>query len=785
MVGVCHVGRMKSPAILFLLLICACDCGEEPTTCVQNDDCAGDAVCVDGECSVLPDAATPDAAADTSDAPAPMCEMGEVACGAACCAVGETCGGGSCCAPATLCGGECCPDGAECRAEMCVLTCEDEETLCGEGAMAACCAAADVCYFGGCTTPGDACERNSQCPADFYCETEIGRCLPRRTSGETCEYRPTVDPEFPLVEEWSWHGSDVMPEHVQVIQVPLVANLTDDNLDGLIDENDIPDVVFTTFVDRAYVENGVMRALSGDTGEEIWTLSDPDSLILPAAQHAIADVIPASPGPEIITCTGRIQPDPPLPALVNSAIIISAAGEVLRRYDGTDLPLVACTTSSVAVADADHDGNPNIVIGRFLFEVDGDEPVRLPIFSAIPTFANIDDDPELEIVSGNSALNLDGTFAFNNTDLPAGGTVAVADLDGDGDPEIIYVFFAGHTVWVLDHNGEVVWEADSNPPGVTSPNGGGGPPTVANFVGDEAPEIALAGAEAYVVFAGLDGGDGVGDILWSATTQDRSSRRTGSSIFDFEGDGIAEAVYNDELNLHVYDVGADVERLTMCNTSGTLVEYPVVVDVDNDGEAEIILMENSYGFQCPDVVRQGIRVFGHPTNEWVATRRIWNQHTYHVTNINEDGTVPMNEVANWSVPELNNFRQNIQLDGQFNAPDLVVVDGFADMDMCPEAARLSVRVTNQGSAAAPAGVPVTFYDTTSARTRLGRTMTTRRLLPGESERVDLPDSVVTPLGAFSYEVVVNDPDDAPIEGVNECVTDNNNASFEALCAPIG
>ncbi len=38
-------------------------------------------------------------------------------------------------------------------------------------------------------------------------------------------------------------------------------------------------------------------------------------------------------------------------------------------------------------------------------------------------------------------------------------------------------------------------------------------------------------------------------MSWQATTNDASSGNTGSAVFDFEGDGIAEAVYADETRL--------------------------------------------------------------------------------------------------------------------------------------------------------------------------------------------------------------------------------------------
>ena len=55
---------------------------------------------------------------------------------------------------------------------------------------------------------------------------------------------------------------------------------------------------------------------------------------------------------------------------------------------------------------------------------------------------------------------------------------------------------------------------------------------------------------------------------------------------------------------------------------------------------------------------QGIFVFQDPQNRWMPSRSIWNQHSYHITNINDDGTVPEHEQPNWL--SYNNYRQNVQ-----------------------------------------------------------------------------------------------------------------------------
>ena len=97
----------------------------------------------------------------------------------------------------------------------------------------------------------------------------------------------------------------------------------------------------------------------------------------------------------------------------------------------------------------------------------------------------------------------------------------------------------------------------------------------------------------------------------------------------------------------------------------------------------------------------------------MRTRRIWNQHTYHVSNVSERGVVPRVESPNWLEPALNNFRQNVQGDGVFNAPDLTVrLD--AGTWACPEALSFRIIVRNQGSLAVAAGLAVTLYRGTLA-----------------------------------------------------------------------
>ena len=117
-----------------------------------------------------------------------------------------------------------------------------------------------------------------------------------------------------------------------------------------------------------------------------------------------------------------------------------------------------------------------------------------------------------------------------------------------------------------------------------------------------------------------------GTLKWTSPATDNSSNCTGSSVFDFEEDGYAEVVYGDEINLWIISGhnGGFVMREPY-QTSWTTNEYPVVVDVDGDGEAEIVVNPG-----------QGVYVVSAiegwaPTAASLESTRIQN-----ITNVNDD-----------------------------------------------------------------------------------------------------------------------------------------------------
>ena len=110
---------------------------------------------------------------------------------------------------------------------------------------------------------------------------------------------------------------------------------------------------------------------------------------------------------------------------------------------------------------------------------------------------------------------------------------------------------------------------------------------------------------------------------------------------------------------------AGQQRWSTDRTSITLQDLPIVADVDNDGSADIVATANHGVAGQPSAT---VRVFSEVDGLWVAARRIWNQHTYHVTNVGEDGSIPLEETRHWI--RVNTFRTNVQIEnGVICAPD--------------------------------------------------------------------------------------------------------------------
>jgi hypothetical protein len=445
--------------------------------------------------------------------------------------------------------------------------------------------------------------------------------------GECTDKAPpdSFDPEV----QWSWNGSGGSAV------TPLVANLTDDNGDGFVDLCDTPDVV---------VLSGQIHVLDGATGNEHYAFGTGlHQFVTPAIGDIDGDGFV-----EIVAGVGGLGG------------VLGPVAIALFERDGT---LVWQTEAiwqqdqggAIAIADMDNDGSPEIIADGIILSADGDVLFQAPAQqgwslaqrNTATVVADLDGDGDGELILGQSAYHHDGTLVYENLAILP-GYPQIANLDDDSQPEIIITNDNGITV--LEHDGTVKF-LDMRPTG--DPAGLGRwfrPATVHDFDGDGLAEIAVSSASSYSVF----GSNLV--VKWSAPVQDGSGWAAGTA-FDFLGDGGAEAMYADEVRLFVFgDDGVPV--LTVPRSSRTLIEYPVVADVDNDGSAEIVVV-SSMGWDDVQTAPT-VQVIRDREDRWIQARRIWNQHTYHVTNVREDGTIPAVEPPSWQ--HLNTYRTNAQIE---------------------------------------------------------------------------------------------------------------------------
>lgn len=740
-----------------------------------------------------------------------------------------------------LCGGDCCSSDEECVLGECVDACATG-VRCGDD-LAVCCGEGEVCLQPECVPAGDPCLDSYDCPEGEFCETEIfpreegGACLPQ-PDPLTCEILPDFD-DVEVALEWSWTEE-------QVIANPVVAD---------IDGDDVPEVIIsTTYWDENGDGNeassgeghitGVIVVFDGATGEEQFRVLNTPQGCAPDdnCQHfgsygratiGVADV-DGNDLPDIIYA-GRPVSNP-----LNRSIIHAVNGGGQRLWsshtpEGAD-HFIYVRNGAPSFANLDDDPESEIIFGGAIIDNDGtvvhDQDGDGGLFGSptgyrgpISALADVNGDNYPEIITGRHAWSVDWTV--NGVGQPevtlnqlwdAGGDdgfPAIADLDQNGTPEVVLV--TGGQVRVVDGLTGELWcgvdptgaQCNANDAARTQPlffpdlgveEDRGGPPTIADFDGDGRPEFAAAGAGGYVVFDLNREDEEVstpngfpppppGDIFvrWFSETQDETSRSTGSSVFDFQGDGVAEVLYSDECYTRVYNGLTGEIILEIENSSATIHEYPIVADSDGDGNSEILVVANDVGadVRCGEnfpgyTPRRGLFVYGDPNDSWVRTRRVWNSHTYHVTNSDSLGLTPAVEDDNWTVPGLNNYRQNFQGAGVFNAPDLSVDLAVSFNNCLDEEFTLVATIRNEGAIGIPAEVPVTLYEgTDNTGDEVGTELTAVPLLPGAFTIVEW--QVPAPGGEPKNFYVEVDGGDGV---VTECEEGNNDATTETVSCPV-
>jgi hypothetical protein len=629
-----------------------------------------------------------------------------------------------------------------------------------------------------------------------------------------------------------------------VYQAPVIQSVTDDNGDGTIDNEDVPDIAAVMAHPDDY-EDGVLRLISGDGSlvhDSIhWESHTNSNGTFDYAPYHYAGVamadIDGDTKQEIVTLVTRLSDNLCFPAVYEvTGTGTTATLSLDLVYEASDYN---CGAHAPSLADIDDNGSIEILFGRAVFDAQlglvwygtggrawyGRDDYPWPEGywnSGYHSFAmDMDGDGQfMEVVAGRTVYtHTGGTFCElgwydNGTWVEAtDGYPAVADLvrfsgDTQGEPEIVLtgnewvrVF---HGVPDYDINGlarcTMVAELPNDPYADVAVSANlpahpncdpyaaafGGPPNIADFDGDGDREIAVAGGCWFSVFDFDFGGM---HRYAMAQTKDWSSASTGSTVFDFNGDGASEVVFSDEEALYVWGVDGSAgldpwDRLLPYlvdneHKSWTVHEYPLVADVDGDGKAEIVVV-NSH---LPGYLDHfGIYVLGSANDDWVSAREVWHQHAYYVTNVTDDGQVDYAapNYAPYTALDHNSFRS--QAAGSFGA--LAAPNLFVDATTCQTTCgdvTVWLQASNEGKhISADPTVVMALYgvDASGNRTLIGDTTLGAFLSP--ETQGDAHTFTVTGFGAYAWlEAVVDDPALSNGGAANEC-----NELDNALVIPL-
>ncbi len=317
-----------------------------------------------------------------------------------------------------------------------------------------------------------------------------------------------------------------------------------------------------------------------------YTLTDLDTTGWETGAYTVVVAVEGSVG-ETVVLVGRG---------VSAALRLSSGGETVAPGNPTITTLITTTTNlttgelsrtthhapntewsdntpasdvgilaAAAIGDLDGDGNPEIVVPGYVGQI-------------------ADTDGRLYAYAGT------GGAPLWTVDMERAATPAIADIDGDGDAEVLVI--ARDAFYVIDHNGNVIHRDPTiksryDAPSITQQRYHWGGVTVANLDADVDPEIVVSATDGAVV---LDNDFSV--LKRYGDDFGLQAQQTIPVVAELTGDGAPDILAAYDETLYLFDYANDslawthtfIDGTTAINTFGS----PAVADLDGDDALDII-----------------------------------------------------------------------------------------------------------------------------------------------------------------------------------------------------
>ena len=420
----------------------------------------------------------------------------------------------------------------------------------------------------------------------------------------------------------------------------------------------------------------------------------------------------------------------------------------------------------------------------------------------MPAFADFDNDGILELAGGNKVYKLNitnstGTAGNSATlwkTISANGTgdglTSVADIDLDGFMDVVVVREGCMYAWKPYSGATSTPELIATCPySSTAP---GSRALLTDVNNDGYPEILFTYIAKVTAYQYVPATQSL-QQMWLKNTSDLSGATT-LTAFDFNQDGSVEIVYRDQSDLRIIDGTTGNNISSLACMAPTAVDYPAIVDLDRDGQAEIVASSNT--FESNQDKHAKLVVFHSPANAvWAPARYVWNQHAYNVVNVNNDLTIPasnFNPATAFTGPDgvvrrpFNNFLQQATTLDQYGQPFITLanlsVSSNPTITYDGDNIQVVMTVCNTGELVFEGPLYVSTY--TSSGDLIQTTEVSQSLQPGECIPLTLDISVsllATFENPYPLRVSVNDQGEGTAQygGLqSECDTTDNSIQFD-------